>query len=143
MYHRSNGTDPGRDGCRVPLPWSGVDPPFGFTTATPWLPQPAGWKDLTVEAQTGDQHSMLELYRLALGIRATEPGLGDRASLAPHPRCVLAFPPTGFAASSTAHRPVTSAPQACSRQQPLDTTLLPPARQRGCGSFQNTPARHY
>ena len=23
MYHRSGGEDPGRDGCRVPLPWSG------------------------------------------------------------------------------------------------------------------------
>jgi alpha-glucosidase len=30
-----------------------------------------------VEAQTGDPASMLELYRSALGIRGTEPGLGD------------------------------------------------------------------
>ncbi len=33
MYLRSGGQDPGRDGCRVPLPWSGSRPPFGFTPA--------------------------------------------------------------------------------------------------------------
>ena len=41
MYHRSGGTDPGRDGCRVPLPWSGDAAPFGFSpegaTDAPWL----------------------------------------------------------------------------------------------------------
>ena len=41
----------GRDGCRVPIPWSGDEPPFGFTTGTPWLPQPAAWRDYTAEAQ--------------------------------------------------------------------------------------------
>ena len=67
--------DPGRDGCRVPLPWSGDEQPFGFSpagaTAPPWLPQPADWKDRTVQAQTGDPHSMLELYRAALACAAT------------------------------------------------------------------------
>jgi alpha-glucosidase len=77
MFHRSGGTDPGRDGCRVPLPWSGVEPPFAFTTATPWLPQPPAWKNLTIEAQTGDPDSMLELYRSALRIRTAHPALGD------------------------------------------------------------------
>ena len=52
MFHRSGGRDPGRDGCRVPLPWSGDEQPFGFSTATPWLPQPAEWKDRTAQAQT-------------------------------------------------------------------------------------------
>jgi alpha-glucosidase len=33
MYLRSGGTDPGRDGCRVPLPWAGTCPPFGFSPA--------------------------------------------------------------------------------------------------------------
>ncbi|WP_229405911.1 glycoside hydrolase family 13 protein [Micromonospora sp. NBRC 110038] len=71
----------GRDGCRVPLPWSADAPPFGFSpddaVRTPWLPQPAEWKDRTVRAQTGDPYSMLELYRAAIGIRRAEPGLGD------------------------------------------------------------------
>jgi alpha-glucosidase len=68
-----------RDGCRVPLPWSGDEPPFGFSpeesSAEPWLPQPAEWKDRTVQAQTGDPSSMLELYRAAIRLRRAEPGL--------------------------------------------------------------------
>jgi alpha-glucosidase len=70
-----------RDGCRVPLPWSGDEPPFGFSPAeasgAPWLPQPAEWKDITADAQAGDPRSMLELYRAALRIRRAHPALGD------------------------------------------------------------------
>jgi alpha-glucosidase len=81
MFHRSGHADAGRDGCRVPLPWSGDEPPFGFSppdaTAAPWLPQPEVWKDRTVQAQLGDPLSMLELYRSALRIRRTEGVLGD------------------------------------------------------------------
>ncbi|MEV8508264.1 glycoside hydrolase family 13 protein [Actinoplanes sp. NPDC051475] len=66
-----------RDGCRVPLPWSGDEPPFGFSTAEPWLPQPREWKDRTVQAQTGDPSSMLELYRSAIALRKAEPGLHE------------------------------------------------------------------
>ena len=80
MYFRSGGSDPGRDGCRVPLPWSGGQPPFGFSPADangePWLPQPASWADLTVETQDAQAGSMLNLYRAALRIRRSEPGLG-------------------------------------------------------------------
>ena len=81
IWHRTGGADPGRDGSRVPLPWAGLEPPFGFSppapAASPWLPQPKEWRDLTVEAETGDPDSMLELYRTALRIRSAEPGLGD------------------------------------------------------------------
>ncbi|EWM63855.1 MULTISPECIES: glycoside hydrolase family 13 protein [unclassified Micromonospora] len=96
MWERSGRVDPGRDGCRVPLPWQGDTPPFGFSpdgaSAAPWLPQPADWKDRTVRAQTGDPHSMLELYRAALTLRRAEPALGD-GTLAwlPAPEGVLAF----------------------------------------------------
>ncbi|GIE93111.1 alpha-glucosidase [Paractinoplanes rishiriensis] len=68
-----------RDGCRVPLPWSGSEPPFGFSSATPWLPQPPEWKDRTVQAQTGDPASMLELYREAIALRRAEPALHHTA----------------------------------------------------------------
>ena len=68
-----------RDGCRVPLPWSGDEPPFGFSTARPWLPQPPEWKDRTVQAQTGDPSSMLELYRSAIALRRRESGLHQPA----------------------------------------------------------------
>ncbi len=96
MYFRSNGVDPGRDGCRVPLPWAGDEPPYGFSppgaTAGPWLPQPADWADLTVAAQDADAGSMLHLYRAALGIRRAEDGLGDGVlDWLPSPAGVLAF----------------------------------------------------
>ena len=79
IWVRSGYTDRGRDGCRVPIPWSGDEPPFGFSSAgvTTWLPQPSSWKGLSVEAQAGDPSSMLELYRRALRIRRDEPSLGD------------------------------------------------------------------
>ncbi|MGW6981919.1 glycoside hydrolase family 13 protein [Streptomyces sp. NPDC054932] len=70
------GQDGLRDGCRVPLPWSGAEPPYGFGPTGSWLPQPAGWGDLSVAAQTGDPHSTLELYRAALELRRAMPGLG-------------------------------------------------------------------
>src|SRR5262249_5876004 len=80
-WKQSGYTLRGRDGCRVPIPWSGKEPPFGFTLdgarAAPWLPQPPSWRMLTVQAQTGDGRSMLELYRRALQIRREHPALGD------------------------------------------------------------------
>lgn len=78
-FRRTKGVDPGRDGCRVPIPWSGERPPFGFGPegSEPWLPQPAGWRTLTAEAQAADDSSMLALYRAALRIRREHPALGD------------------------------------------------------------------
>ncbi len=75
-FLRTAGQDGLRDGCRVPLPWSGAKAPYGFGPAGSWLPQPAGWGDLSVAAQTGDPHSTLELYRAALELRRAMPGLG-------------------------------------------------------------------
>jgi alpha-glucosidase len=72
MHFRSNGIDPGRDGCRVPLPWRGSDSGFGFGpdgADKPWLPQPEDWRLLTVEEQESDPESMLRLYRDMLRLR--------------------------------------------------------------------------
>jgi alpha-glucosidase len=81
IWHRTGGADPGRDGSRVPLPWAGLEPPFGFSppgaARQPWLPQPKEWRDLTADIETGDPDSMLELYRTALRIRRAQPALGD------------------------------------------------------------------
>ncbi|HZE30326.1 MAG TPA: glycoside hydrolase family 13 protein [Actinoallomurus sp.] len=74
IWARSGHTDRGRDGCRVPVPWSGDAPPYGYGGG-PWLPQPADWGELTVEAQEPDATSMLNLYRTALRIRRDR--LGD------------------------------------------------------------------
>ncbi|WP_055550945.1 glycoside hydrolase family 13 protein [Streptomyces sp. NBRC 110028] len=72
-----DGQEGRRDGCRVPLPWSRSGPSYGFGPGGSWLPQPDGWGDASVEAQTGDPGSTLELYRGALALRRELPGLGD------------------------------------------------------------------
>ncbi|MFK4836227.1 glycoside hydrolase family 13 protein [Microbacterium sp. ZW T2_14] len=79
MHFRSGGTDPGRDGCRVPLPWTGDRAPFGFSpdTVSTWLPQPEGWSALTVAAQEADPASTLNLYRDLLRLRRELDELGD------------------------------------------------------------------
>ncbi|MEE2031862.1 glycoside hydrolase family 13 protein [Rhodococcus chondri] len=74
VWERSGHTERGRDGCRVPLPWEGSTPPFGFTSAGQgWLPQPPQWSELTVERQLEDTASTLSLYRLGLELRRARP----------------------------------------------------------------------
>ncbi|MGC5306351.1 glycoside hydrolase family 13 protein [Micromonospora zamorensis] len=71
-------TGESRDGCRVPLPWSGDLAPYGFGPAgseASWLPTPATWRALSVDAQSGVPGSTLELYRAALRIRRDHPAL--------------------------------------------------------------------
>ncbi|SON61530.1 Oligo-1,6-glucosidase [Mycobacterium simulans] len=69
-WKRSGHTERGRDRCRVPIPWSGDAPPFGFSTsADTWLPMPAEWADLTVERQQKDADSMLSFFQHALELR--------------------------------------------------------------------------
>ncbi|MCW2765888.1 MAG: alpha-glucosidase [Nocardioides sp.] len=81
MHARSGGVDPGRDGCRIPLPWSGNRPPYGFSPnghrGETWLPQPADWAAFTAQAQAMDAASMLSLYRDALRLRRDLPALGS------------------------------------------------------------------
>ncbi len=80
IHVRSGGVDPGRDGCRVPLPWrrSGVSLGFGPDDGAPaWLPQPPVWSELSVEAQSVDPASMLTLYRRALRLRRSERALHE------------------------------------------------------------------
>jgi alpha-glucosidase len=80
-WERSGHTQRGRDGCRVPIPWEGSEPPFGFSpkgaSAPPWLPQPASWRDHTAAVLDADPDSMLSLYRSALRLRRAAPALGD------------------------------------------------------------------
>lgn len=91
-FVRSGGTDRGRDGCRVPLPWATTGTSLGFSVgdaevgateagnpqvgavraggaAAPWLPQPADWSALSVAAQEADPDSVLALYRAGLALR--------------------------------------------------------------------------
>jgi alpha-glucosidase len=63
VFFQTKGERKGRDGCRVPIPWTrGLEP-------NAWLPQPAAWSEKSVEAQTGDAAAFLELYRWALVLR--------------------------------------------------------------------------
>ncbi len=70
-WERSGHTVRGRDGCRVPIPWEGTTQPYGFGPAgsTPWLPQPATWAELSVEAEDEVPGSTLHLFRDLLRCR--------------------------------------------------------------------------
>lgn len=78
-WERSGRTERGRDGCRVPLPWSSTGTSFGFGPqggAAPWLPQPRWYAQYAADAQVGIEGSMLEFYRAALHLRRALPALG-------------------------------------------------------------------
>ena len=86
VFHLTHGEGVGRDGCRIPLPWT-ADPAtaFGFSSPTkaglvddPWLPQPSTWG---LYAASGQQHpgTMLDLYQQLSAARrrhALPQGLG-------------------------------------------------------------------
>ncbi|MET9423593.1 alpha-amylase family glycosyl hydrolase [Streptomyces sp. NPDC006540] len=97
-FFRAAGQDGYRDGCRVPIPWTVEGSSYGFGSGGSWLPQPASWGGLSVEAQTGDPGSTLELYRSALTVRREHPGLGAGTAVEwlEAPEGVLAFRRDGF-----------------------------------------------
>ncbi|MDE0545074.1 glycoside hydrolase family 13 protein [Microbacterium sp. C7(2022)] len=69
-WFRTNGERYGRDGCRVPIPWTADGAAYGFnTTGESWLPQPAEWAQLARSAQQDDPTSTLSLYRAILAAR--------------------------------------------------------------------------
>ncbi|WP_225833737.1 glycoside hydrolase family 13 protein [Streptomyces sp. NK08204] len=72
-WTRSDRQDPGRDGCRVPLPWTADPAGFGFsppgTAAAPWLPQPQWFAEYARSEQSDDPGSTLALHRDALRVR--------------------------------------------------------------------------
>jgi alpha-glucosidase len=86
------GAGVGRDGCRVPLPWSGTEAPYGFSPdgVSPWLPQPPSWRDLSVQAQDGVPGSTLTFFRAALRRRReVVPALDSRVTFGEAPAGVL------------------------------------------------------
>ena len=78
VFHRTGGREKGRDGCRVPLPWTAEAPTFGFSTGKPWLPQPDWFGRYAADVQEKDNTSTLQLYRRAIRtrrkLRLGEPG---------------------------------------------------------------------
>jgi alpha-glucosidase len=75
VFIRSGGANKGRDGCRIPIPWSRDGAALGFSTGRPWLPIPTEWRDASVAAQTDDESSVLLLYRSALAARCESAAL--------------------------------------------------------------------
>ncbi|CAN5552164.1 glycoside hydrolase family 13 protein [soil metagenome] len=76
-WERSGHEERGRDGCRVPMPWEGDTPPFGFSSnPDTWLPMPAEWAALSVDKQRADPHSTLAFFRRAIGLRKTTTQFG-------------------------------------------------------------------
>jgi alpha-glucosidase len=69
VWERSGHAEKGRDGCRVPIPWTSEGPSFGFGDAAGWLPQPEEFGSLAVSKQIADPGSMLSLYRHAIALR--------------------------------------------------------------------------
>ena len=78
-WDRSEHTEAGRDGCRLPMPWVKDAPSFGFgPSEATWLPQPEVYGDLAVDQQDGVAGSTLEFYRRMLRERhARELGSGS------------------------------------------------------------------
>jgi alpha-glucosidase len=93
IWERSGHTERGRDACRIPMPWSGTEPSYGFSSRPDtWLPMPEGWGALTADAQAGDPASIQSLYRSALALRRTSPAFaGESLEWVPAPTGCLAF----------------------------------------------------
>ncbi|MBW1596642.1 alpha-amylase family glycosyl hydrolase [Streptomyces sp. JJ38] len=83
IFRRTGSRARVRDGCRVPLPWSGHASPFGFTAAVPgaaarpWLPQPAYFAEHATDRAVADTRSSWHLYRDGLHLRRSLPQLGE------------------------------------------------------------------
>lgn len=107
-FFRTGGEEPGRDGCRIPLPWTADAPAYGFSRpaddddaaaaagadAAPWLPQPESFRELAADRQVDVEGSVFELYRRLLQIRGElDLGTGTFAWAERHDpsRGVLAF----------------------------------------------------
>jgi len=92
-WSRSGHTERGRDGCRVPMPWEGDRPSYGFgPSGRTWLPQPASYAALAVDRQAGAPGTTLELYRALLASRREHGlGAGSLSWLGDYPEEVVAF----------------------------------------------------
>jgi alpha-glucosidase len=122
IWERSGHTEYGRDGCRVPLPWTtDTNTGFGFLPGADannaWLPQPSWFSGFAAQIQANDPSSVLSFYREALkarrGLDTTSPlqwidiGRDDviafrRGDLA----CATVFSGTEFTAPAAWGQPV-------------------------------------
>jgi alpha-glucosidase len=133
-FFRTGGRVPGRDGCRVPLPWTQGGPDYGFSAApdqAPWLPQPPDWGRYSVAAEQAQPDSFLMLYQTALRLRRQHPALGPGGMRwLDSPADVLSFardPGFVFTANvSTEPVPLPAHHEVLLVSEPLAGGLLPP-----------------
>ena len=71
VFERTGGAEIGRDGCRVPMPWTNdASSSYGFSTpradgtvGEPWLPQPTAWGERSVSEIDDIENSTLHMYQ--------------------------------------------------------------------------------
>lgn len=121
-FARTDGASIGRDGCRVPVPWEGGVPSYGFGPGDQsWLPQPPEYGVLAVDRQRHVPGSTLELYRTLLAVRSElRLGRGTLTWLDGFPADVLAFTVTSGDGSVTVLANLGDAPLPL----PDDATIL-------------------
>lgn len=71
----------GRDGCRRPMQWD-ASATGGFTSGTPWL-EPVDPGDRSVDAQSPDDGSVLNLFRRLIALRGELAGEPRRVDSPP------------------------------------------------------------
>lgn len=79
---RNRAVEKGRDGCRVPLPWTQDGSSHGFGPdggAAPHLPQPADWGSHAADVEEASIASTLSVYRRALELRRQVWGAANSA----------------------------------------------------------------
>lgn len=76
----------GRDGERTPMQWDATAN-AGFTTGTPWLPAPPGYRERNVAAEERDPDSLLNFYKRLIALRRRTPALfgGDYENVGDDP----------------------------------------------------------
>ncbi len=68
----------GRDGERTPMQWNAPDPQAGFSTnPKTWLPVPANYKTINVQAELADPDSLLNWHKKLIAMRRDNPALHD------------------------------------------------------------------
>jgi alpha-glucosidase len=89
----------GRDPERRPMQWNG-SPNSGFSSAKPWLPLDADYRERNVDAQLEDPGSLLSFYSRLIRLRKSNTALlSGEIRFMPSPRGVLAFQRTAKSGS--------------------------------------------
>ena len=68
-----------RDNARTPMQWDGSEN-GGFTSGTPWLKTNPNTRDINVEAQRQDPHSIYQCYRKLIALRKQSSALSRGGS---------------------------------------------------------------